>query len=80
MTSPSIEEIVAADNVKFDSQNDLNLRTYIPSMSYAMVANDGSVSFIKPPKNQSKPSFSPEQDKKSTIGKIRRLVMGIVRR
>jgi hypothetical protein len=63
-------------------------------MSYAVVANDGKVTFIKPPQSRSKSSFSsslspppPQQDKKSSLGKIvsgdgmlqlRRWVKGVV--
>ncbi|RIA98549.1 mitochondrial biogenesis AIM24-domain-containing protein [Glomus cerebriforme] len=92
LTSPSIEEIVAADPIQMEQQN--QLPSYIPSMSFAVIANDGKVIFMKPPKDQSNPSFSsplsppsPEQDEKSTIGKIvsgdgmlqlRRWVKGVV--
>jgi hypothetical protein len=95
LTSPSVEEIVAADPVQLHQQ-DLNFQSppYIPTMSYAVVGNDGKVIFTKPPQDQSKPSFSsslsppsPQQDKKSSIGKIvsgdgmlqlRRWVKGVV--
>ncbi|CAI2177325.1 10594_t:CDS:2 [Funneliformis geosporum] len=79
LTSPSIEEIVAVDPIHLETQNDHNIRQsppYIPLMSYAVVASDGTVSFIKY-KDSSKTSFSsslsppsPEQDNRSTIGRI----------
>ncbi|CAB4484617.1 unnamed protein product [Rhizophagus irregularis] len=95
LTSPSVEEIVAADPVQLDQQNQyFQSPPYIPKMSYAVVANDGKVTFIKPPQSQSKSSFSsslspppPQQDKKSSLGKIvsgdgmlqlRRWVKGVV--
>ncbi|CAG8593615.1 4341_t:CDS:2 [Funneliformis mosseae] len=80
LTSPSIEEIVAADPIQWETQNDHEIRQsppYIPLMSYAVVANDGTVSFIKHHRDSSNTSFSsslsppsPEQDKRSTIGRI----------
>ncbi|RGB43932.1 mitochondrial biogenesis AIM24-domain-containing protein [Rhizophagus diaphanus] len=95
LTSPSVEEIVAADPVQLDQQNQyFQSPPYIPKMSYAVVANDGKVTFTKPPQSQSKSSFSsslspppPQQDKKSSLGKIvsgdgmlqlRRWVKGVV--
>ncbi|CAJ0751995.1 20099_t:CDS:2 [Entrophospora sp. SA101] len=50
--SPSIEEIVAADPMNSHNKkpsSSLSSPPYLPSMSYAIVSNDGGISFVKSP-------------------------------
>ncbi|CAG8432874.1 4703_t:CDS:2 [Diversispora eburnea] len=78
LTSPSVEEIVAAEPEPHSKSSNNSSRQYlpfIPSMCYALVTNDGNVTFTKP----SRKSFtldsplsppSPEKDNKSSLAKI----------
>ncbi|CAJ0641283.1 12846_t:CDS:1, partial [Entrophospora sp. SA101] len=52
LASPSIEEIVAADPMNSHNKkpsSSLSSPPYLPSMSYAIVSNDGGISFVKSP-------------------------------